>query len=276
MIFSRSTRLTGIATWPGSRLVVRRGAPASDHPCALSRSRVVGQAGEPAAQLNGGGQLAAPIELGADRFDVGFGDREHRTSMAARVTASKRQRPCESGPLNVAAAKFARGPAACRRQIPTGTMAHGIAWVSAYARLGGDAASKSCPQATDRRSQTAVVPRRTRQAGQARTPYALTCRFSQRNRLQVQPVSPGAIVSAELRRDRNQKFCLFSNGLRRAKRNRDRPRARSGRALAPCARWCWWLPVVGRPAPRVGHISAFCGTGAARCRTYRWRRPVAR
>jgi len=93
----RSTRLTGITAWFGGCLAVRGGAPASDHPCALACSRVVGQAGETAAQLDGGGQLAAPIELGADRFDVGFGDREHRTSMAARVTASKRQATSESG-----------------------------------------------------------------------------------------------------------------------------------------------------------------------------------
>ncbi len=45
---------------------------------ALPRLGVVGNAGEPAAQLNGSRQLAILLVCGADRGGIGFGDNGHR------------------------------------------------------------------------------------------------------------------------------------------------------------------------------------------------------
>ena len=54
------------------------------------RLRVVGDAWEQAAQLDGGRQLASLIEGGADRGGFGIGDAEHLNSVGARATAGKR------------------------------------------------------------------------------------------------------------------------------------------------------------------------------------------
>jgi len=74
-----------------------RGARERSSVRTLSPPRCRTGRGSGGEQFNDRSQLAAPIELGADRFDVGFGDREHRTSMAARATAGKRHGPRASG-----------------------------------------------------------------------------------------------------------------------------------------------------------------------------------
>src|ERR1700712_3775540 len=51
--------------------------PASNSPDALPRLRVVGDAGKPPAQLDGGRQLALLFIDGTDRGGIRFGDHEH-------------------------------------------------------------------------------------------------------------------------------------------------------------------------------------------------------
>jgi hypothetical protein len=55
----------------------------------LPRVRVVGDAGEPATQLDGGRQLALLIEGGPDRGGVFLGDSEHAESVGAQMTGDK-------------------------------------------------------------------------------------------------------------------------------------------------------------------------------------------
>src|SRR5208283_3077509 len=54
-----------------------RRLPAGDGPGAGARLRVVGDTGEPAAQLDGGRQFALLIKNGPDRGGVSFGDDKH-------------------------------------------------------------------------------------------------------------------------------------------------------------------------------------------------------
>jgi hypothetical protein len=63
--------------------------PPGDAPGTGARLCVVGDAREPAAQLDGGRQLSLLIEHGADRGSIGFVDDEHPVSMATRARASK-------------------------------------------------------------------------------------------------------------------------------------------------------------------------------------------
>jgi hypothetical protein len=65
----------------GSRFTGRTGLqPAIG---ALPRLRIVGDAGEPPAQLHRGGQLAAPLVDDADRSGISLGDDEHRLKSSA-------------------------------------------------------------------------------------------------------------------------------------------------------------------------------------------------
>jgi hypothetical protein len=57
------------------------GLPAGDDADALPGLPVVGDAGEPPAQLDRGRELAALLEHGADRSSIRLGDDEHRWSM---------------------------------------------------------------------------------------------------------------------------------------------------------------------------------------------------
>ena len=62
----------------------RQRLPAGDGPGALPRLRVVGDAGEPPAQLDRSRELAALLVDGADRSGIRLGDDEHRWSMGRR------------------------------------------------------------------------------------------------------------------------------------------------------------------------------------------------
>jgi hypothetical protein len=64
-------------------------AAAAASPGALPRLRVVRDAGEKPAQLDGGRELAALLEDGADCCSLCFGDGEHRGSMVAEAKAHK-------------------------------------------------------------------------------------------------------------------------------------------------------------------------------------------
>ena len=66
----------------GIALILRWRPPAYDHPRRLSRC-VLGQPGEPAAELNRSRRLAGLVEGGQDRGDVGFINCEHTWSMSA-------------------------------------------------------------------------------------------------------------------------------------------------------------------------------------------------
>ena len=72
-----------------ARRVLQR-FPSGDGPGACPRLRVVGDPWEPAAQLDGGGQLALLIENSADRGGIGLGDGEHPVRMGPRTAADKR------------------------------------------------------------------------------------------------------------------------------------------------------------------------------------------
>src|SRR4051794_23468502 len=70
--------------------------PACDGPGALPRLLVVDDAGEPAAHLDGGRQLALLLIDGADRGGIGFGDDEHggvdgRGRCAGQALSGKRK-----------------------------------------------------------------------------------------------------------------------------------------------------------------------------------------
>ena len=64
--------------------------PPDDGPGARPGPCVVGNAGEPAAQLDGSRQLASPIEGGPDGGSVGFRDNEHLLSMGETRQRGKR------------------------------------------------------------------------------------------------------------------------------------------------------------------------------------------
>jgi len=126
MSFRRSTRLTGIAACFGGRLAVRRGAPASDHPCALSRPRVVGQAGEAAVSSS---TTAASSPLRSNSAQIA----SMSASVIANIERAWRRAPPRASVMAHAhpgraaepgSGEVWRGPVACRRQIPTGTTAH--------------------------------------------------------------------------------------------------------------------------------------------------------
>jgi hypothetical protein len=65
--------------------------PAGNGPSALSGLCDVGDAGKQPAQLDGGRQLAALFEGGADRGSLYLGYDEHLRSMGTRTTTGKRR-----------------------------------------------------------------------------------------------------------------------------------------------------------------------------------------
>jgi hypothetical protein len=67
----------------------RQRPPAGDGPGAFPRAGVVGDARKPSAQLDGGRQLAFPLEDVADGSCIGFGEDEHGLTMGPRSVTGK-------------------------------------------------------------------------------------------------------------------------------------------------------------------------------------------
>jgi hypothetical protein len=70
--------------------------PAGDDADMLAGPGDIGDAGEAAAQFDGGRQLAALIERTADSLDSGFIDCEHALSMGAETPQRNATRFCQS------------------------------------------------------------------------------------------------------------------------------------------------------------------------------------
>src|SRR3954453_21509629 len=88
--------------------------PACDGPGALPRLLVVDDAGEPAADLDGGRQLALLLIDGADRGGIGFGDDEHggvegRGCCPGQALSGKRKGRPKGGPHSCRQDRLGRG-----------------------------------------------------------------------------------------------------------------------------------------------------------------------
>jgi hypothetical protein len=82
-------RLPPLAGQPDQPWLRRQRRPAGDGARALPRLRIVGHAGEQAAQLDRGSVLAALVEGGADGGGLCLGDDEHAGSMGTRTVTGK-------------------------------------------------------------------------------------------------------------------------------------------------------------------------------------------
>jgi hypothetical protein len=82
-------RLPPLAGQPDQPWLRRQRRPAGDGARALPRLRIVGHAGEQAAQLDRGSVLAATFKGGTDRSGVCLGDNEHTGSMGTSTMVGK-------------------------------------------------------------------------------------------------------------------------------------------------------------------------------------------